>query len=142
MKANDLMIGDYVGIEYFYYENGQVIADKRVMPCNVIRIEDYKVTLDRQDGKIQDCLINDIVPIPLTEEILVKNGFHIHKNDGKWLGQEARFHLPTDEDVLVLMLDNIGYHVSISWGFHPHFHYVHELQHLFHICGIEKEIIL
>jgi hypothetical protein len=73
-----------------------------------------------------------VSPIKLTDDILVKNGFRIqvvHDNgnwlwitDNSWLAYSERHDYWYCEDVKIT--------------------YVHQLQHLLRLCGIEKSIIL
>lgn len=78
------------------------------------------------------CPIKQASPIPLTEEILVKNGFKVQKthDNGRWL------HLT---DTLWLSYSN-RYNVWYTDGIKIYF--IHQLQHLLRLCGIEKEIEL
>lgn len=64
ITAQDLMIGDWV-----YYK------DKKQMPCRVISIIGKYIRFD--DGTPQDWMsdVKNFTPIPLTAEILEKNGF-------------------------------------------------------------------
>lgn len=80
---------------------------------------------------------NEIVPIPLTPEILEKNGFELQRDkselgtlDTYWLGSELgafRIH----------RLNNGDYQFGLA-----KIRNVHELQHALRLCGIDKEIEL
>lgn len=126
MKANELMIGDWVLI------NGT--------PMQIQAINDI-------DGEIMAgdelyCLIEDrvhsedkIEPIPLTKEILEKNGvedfdcsFHFPEDDCLWL------ELNWEEDGLKWTVNCNEYDILPL-------DYVHELQHALKLCGIDKEIV-
>lgn len=118
MKANELMIGDWVYSTF---------CDK---PCKVVGVEQYEseyanVKVTNVSG-VKD--INSLTPIPLTPEILEKNGF---LNDGVsfWY-----------KDFRILLSTSKG--VSLVCGRLKIFEFVHELQHALRLCGIEKEIIL
>ena len=124
MKANDLMIGDWV----YNTHNKQ--------PEQVCEIREHMVMLDYNDLYDYD----EIEPIPMSAEILEQNGlekkdhrygiyddnfdFEIYEyNDGTWLVSYhcCEMSLP-DEQMLIC--------------------YVHQLQHFVRHCGIEKEIEL
>ena len=139
MEANKIQIGDWVmayGIDH---------------PVKVAGIDaEYEgdVWVKIQDGATvySESLFN-INPIPITEEILEKNGFKdapakdtdAHNLVGKW------WHKSGDVYVKKYCLSHGTYAHTI--GFHPHtrienIHNVHELQHALRLLGIEKEIEL
>ena len=103
MKANELMIGDWV------------------IGCSG---EPFKIGIVDPDFLYW----NEIQPIPLTPEILEKNGFIC---DGwSWWYLDFRIVLSTSKGV------------SVVCGRQKRFEFVHELQHALRLCGIEKEIEL
>lgn len=151
MKANELMIGDWVNLK-----NGKVI-----MPCRITVIG--HATQDRNEIGTTVCVdlskefptcifdMDVITPIPLTPEILEKNGF---KKNGipnmdwcddiyAWSRQET-----PDERmfVSVYMDDPANFFVEVYCQYcHAdgiRVKYVHELQHLLKLCGIDKNIEL
>lgn len=87
----------------------------------------------------------DISPIPLTPEILEKNGFEPIENkvvDEAYIFDRNEFEEPdiiirrfdfNDSFVLCTVMDNTAI-ISIA--------YVHQLQHALRLCGIEKEIVV
>lgn len=80
--------------------------------------------LDWQDGDD----FSWIEPIPLTAEILEKNGFV--QDDESWWYKDFRIVLSSSKGV------------SLVCGRQIKFCYVHELQHALRLCGIEKTIEL
>ena len=131
MKVNDLMVGDLVIYGGLY--------------TKVIYIG-QKISL--YDGKGTEFTIDPchIEPIPLTEEILVKNGFvyreeeetcatqafHHWQLNGHWfaLNYTQYFRKEKKDDMPRFDIAGIA------------FNYVHQLQHLLRLCGIEKELII
>lgn len=143
MKANELMIGDWVQI---------------VEPCKYAgAIGRIKTLIDHKDGEnayfkvflqsntihigIEDICSDDIRPIPLTQKMLEKNGF-------KWTTHKS------------YMVSCIGT-VHMVWGFYKDCisisdrsddgdcqisslkcKFVHQLQHAMCNCEIKKEIEL
>ena len=115
MKENELMVGDWV-----------LINDTQLQ----IQI------IDGIDGEIMAgdelyCLIEDRVhsedkvePIPLTAEILEKNGF---KDDGaSWWYKD--FHISL----------SVTKNLTLICGRTIQFSFVHELQHALRLCGLNE----
>ena len=126
MKANELMIGDWV------YDT--------ILKCNT-QVE--MLSLSGIRGDCNENIWNEktFEPIPLTAEILEKNGW-------KWNQYNTS---------LVLVVGTI----HVGWGFYPNCigvsdwaengdsqitslrcEFVHELQHILKDCRIDKEIVL
>ena len=107
MNANELMIGDWVQV-----------------PSELNRYKMLRSTFDMDEAILYE-------PIPLTPEILKKNGFSVnYHEDDLCYAQSCG--------------DVIGIHIYGTNGLmeEMYFKYVHELQHALRLCGIEKEIIL
>ena len=122
MRVTDLMVGDFI-----YAHEPE---------CKGHRI-DYISEIDEEvgaDGELYS--INDIRPIPLTEEILVKNGFALDKTLAV-IGTKV-YTRPCPAGDLSVKVFHDG---SIRFGFIK-LNYVHQLQHLLRLCGIEKEMEL
>ena len=124
MEVCNLMIGDLVYIHE--------------PECKGHRIDSID-ELDGQvgaDGEVYDeC---DIRPIPLTEDILVKNGFEKTKG-GEY--KRTRYVMFSDKSWVALYTREAGGY-SAFLNKIVVIHYVHQLQHLLRLCGIEKEIEL
>lgn len=143
MKATDLMIGDWVLLD-----KNAWIDDEYDRRCGVPDYQPHKI----ESGEDLDESVNadgGALPIPLTQEILEKNGFEKKEDDfgqelyslllGEWvITYMSIYGCPylTIEDVLdydrghsVLILKDSVYNV-------------HELQHALKVCKIEKEIVL
>ena len=102
MKANELMVGDWLkhaNGKYYRVTRIDVLGDYNSIhyACGFPHLWEYN---------------NKFEPIPLTPEILEKNGF--------------KRVIPSERTKVYL----------------THIKYVHELQHALRLCGIEKEIIL
>ena len=138
IKVTDLMIGDYVTfadciknpplilikIEALGYQDGEgenssLVRIDNEKACDIIDIDD------------------EIVGIPLTPEILKKNGFSSYNNSSFQLRDNGMY----------ISWRNIG-RLNISYGCSPitsvHIKckYVHQLQHALKLCGINKSIKL
>ena len=122
MEARDLMVGDWV------VYNGDVDY------INPIKIEGMDiatgmcVTTDRDDVGF-----DGVWPIPLTAEILEKNGFEKCR-----IKEIEYFGWRLNED-FSLELNAVD---TLMWNDDVAIHYVHQLQHALRLCGIDKEITL
>lgn len=128
MKANELMIGDWVDF-YHPYEPEKKIVTRHcvteVFECGLIGISNHQNPVHA----------DHIEPVKITPDILEKNGFVHYEED------EESFH---DKDC-VFIKQNLGeYGVCLDKirTISGTFHYVHELQHALRLCGIDKEIEL
>lgn len=118
MKATDLMIGDFV------------LCNE--LPLRVGAIRQDEIGFFDNDYKIYWCSDDEfdrIDPIPLTENILVKNGFVKTWNSDWQLKEYATIIISKDYYVKV-------FERSIRID------YVHELQHMLRLVGVDKEIEL
>lgn len=120
MEANELMIGDFV-------LDGNVYAQVTSITCD----GNIETTHNEHSN------IELIEPIPLTQEILEKNGFRL-----KW-----------DYDIKLMVCDDIVIEIGVNYKKYEDgkmylrkmlapLYNVHQLQHAFRLCGIKKEIIL
>lgn len=124
MKASELMIGDWV------------ISNKRGKSeiVKVVSIDGGTnccwLDVDCFSGLV-DC--EDIEPIPLTAEILEKNGFVFREDDDTIYGE---YYLHNQSTFAIKMFN--GYLVGTCMGEDLEFNYVHELQHVLRLCGLDK----
>ncbi len=107
MKANELMLGDWVLDTY---------------TNKPMRIE--VISRDMGEG---------LEPIPLTAEILEKNGF---------IYNEIPFVQGWEQYGLTLITGGDGFRISCGQNVSMTIDSVHELQHALRLCGIDKEIEL
>jgi len=129
MKATELMIGDWV----FYIGDGEP-KKRKVLEITALK------QVELFDGKDWSSwfLVGEkyIEPIPLTPEILEKNGFtrygQVYANLQQWVGKFGDKRKSFVQDIR-----------TGEWGMNDVWiNYVHELQHVLKLCGIEKEIVL
>ena len=145
MKAEELMIGDWVlGLVEDNEEIGKIIAKH---PARIIKIEengDYAAqcpyTFDEMyegDGTlIEDFLWYDTEPMPLTAEILEKNGWKYNPTIKAYEWQHEAFYISINMDEKTRIYVVNDYIFGMALGA------VHELQHALRLCGINKEIVL
>lgn len=101
MNVNELMVGDWI-----YYSN------------NPQRIK----------GAVDFTLVKDFEPIPLTSEILKKNGFEFKED-------VEGFKYVVKEYVYSIDIEDYGMEYKVLNG-EIIIHYVHELQHALKLCKL------
>jgi hypothetical protein len=134
LKANELMAGDIICQEF----SNLVLVVSAVIPPYVQCIG--------EEGQFHE---KTIKPIPLTPEILEKNGFNVDKySDGDYYAYimfedqgrrvEVEYKYGVDIDVCAIGRNNTPPFSRIE----TQVRYIHELQHIFRIMQINKEIVL
>lgn len=121
MDCKDLMIGDLVQFD----EDTCVIEELRVDGTAVLVAMNTDLT--SVDGDQVD--EEELSPIELTEEILVKNGF-VKTWNGDWQLKEY--------STIIISKD---YYVKI-FERSVKVDYVHELQHILHAACVDKKLVI
>ena len=138
MKSSDLMVGDWV-------MSRRYIGPSRVFATYLNTSDDrfaVIITNEAEDGSATaGHTMNELTPIPLTKEILEKNGFEHEDTVGYVYDDYA-----TSNKVIVDMWDGTikilhNYDIAFSRTYWRAVN-VHELQHVLRLFEIEKEIIL
>ena len=137
MKIGDLSIGDWVQDNY-----GNCVKVAGIWQgCNF----NYQVDLHR-DGAIGTILPCNIHPIPITAEILEKNGF-VRGNRGDFY----HYHRLDKNRTLYIHASTNGWRVEITYDaagilrtthLMPDMNSVHDLQHALRLAGLDKAINL
>lgn len=135
MKPSELSIGDWVTINDTPYQVYEISKKGWVHLC-------YK------DGMrlplTSDYVLDLIKPVPITEEILEKNGFSGRMYAVCQLDDDRQLQFYYHEHRLKVYwtgIDEYNNHQKVTdETFRCHCHYVHELQHALRLCKIEKEI--
>ena len=136
MKANELMIGDYIRIVDDYTDRSFVSQVEAIDELGKVFCK-YP-----EDTVAYPCSGDCCEPIHHTPEILEKNGFGYKEEDiictHYYLGNphfvaDSALHIGTRDNVFWLnYCNNSIYNIR----------FVHELQHALRICGIDKEITI
>lgn len=143
MEAKDLMIGDWVRIsdddtdEYFDAQiKGVDFLDNVYAPI---------------PGEEKPCpfSIDCVEPIPLTPEILEKNGFEnvsvitVGTAKMRWVSEDTRTEITIwmDDTLPMEIVKNVYYEDEVSYTL-PFPGTVHQLQHALRLCEIDKEIVV
>ena len=123
MDCKDLMVGDWFkAVDYNSPFRITAIYDDLVQTQ-----ADYQSEID--GNWYSEAEIKDLVPIELTEEILVKNGF-VKTWNGDWQLKEYA--------TIIISKD---YYVKI-FERSIRIDYIHELQHMLHAACVEKELVI
>ena len=137
MEITELMIGDIV----------QYLDGKKLITVVVVKVDGSGnvVRLKQKNGHKFNTTIDFLRPISLTPDIFEKNGFRVIF-DGElhvsYFQDIENFHTEVKVDKTGIyqklsMLDGLGNGVTIV-----ECKYVHQLQHAFSICKINKQISL
>lgn len=164
MKAEELMVGDMVRVnrDGLCIKNGTIVkvlgvdGENKLKEKGLIGCAGCQ-PLDKEQffGGIW---LDYLGPIPITPEILEKNGFDINGipedmqpvEERDWSDDTyvwSRQETPDEAiEVCIYMDDPYNFFAEIICQYchvdGVHIKYVHELQHVLRLCGIEKEIIL
>ena len=126
LKVTDLMVGDLVM---------SFGAPHKVVGIRTDMFEPH-IKTDMSDTWYEEGIENLLEPIPLTPEVLEKNGL---AND------LYGCHFDEDEYMaLEISAEEEGIYWSINYNEYDilKLKYVHELQHALRLCGINKEIVV
>lgn len=145
LKISDLSVGDWVGFEMANLSiEGDDIATAFVEKINKpARIKsilgDQDLILAEVDnvdnfGTIYLKLEN-ISPVPITAEILEKNGFKRHPKYGRFYCSESQLEVAFENGEWIHIISSFEYPIHTISG-------VHHIQHLLRLYGCEKEINL
>lgn len=135
MKANEIMIGDFVRIPIDEVDG--VTTSNGI--AKIISIHSEGCIVKSDIGYTISIDYNLINAIPLTPEILEKNLFEILSEDVYRISNDL-FLLTYDSDYSLCNSFDIGY--GDEYNYITTIKYVHELQHILRLCKIDKEIIL
>ncbi len=142
MKVEDLMIGDWIRLkdDSLSYEESCMkitfLSNSTMCSLKHIRTNTPIGLIQSNENWLCPVFADDIEPIPLTSEILEKNGFGGKKPKVELILEDKR-------ELLYNIYEKV---LTIYWNsqivFRSPCAYVHELQHALKLCGIEKEIVV
>lgn len=131
MKETELMIGDL-----FKKRDTQGTSLVKVTGIQVSDHQEMKYYIEVDDGQLEQLLrVYELEPIPLTQEMLERNGFikcgHLLMRGFKNEAYRFSFFLEYNPDNLCLFIND---------GLLPRaIRYVHEFQHVWRLCGVLEE---
>jgi hypothetical protein len=131
LKISDLSVGDWVEYEGLHY------------PITFVGYgeggDGSLVNLIRPDLSCFICKISDIHPIPITAEILEKNGFErstsqfiVYHTDKVWISYDK----PSETWSVTMYINDF------TSNLHANILHIHQLQHALRLAGVDKEINL
>ena len=130
MDAKELMIGDWVyQAQFIHKDNPKEGHGWKPVKVNMIPFD-------------EDCFIE---PIPLTPEILEKNGLKHRFSDSdfteyeEWYSEDRRFRVIKDKDDYFGRIEDENLMYTKAMGVA---NYVHELQHIINYANYKKGIEL
>lgn len=150
MKCFDLQIGDYV------------LVKPSMMPIKVAAVHHKKVGYHAVTHKLNWVRMDLLEPIPLTREILEKSGFYfgytsgeedlasntiaqLSEEDKGWVWDEGdgsiKVIFPNEDFGGMIIIDDQSFDRHLSLVYNNEV-YVHELQHLLRLCGVEKSLTI
>ena len=136
MKANELKVTDLMIGDWLKHYNGT--------PMQVTKITTEHFACAEKGGLNCWEYNNKYEPIPLTPEILKKNGILYEK-------QSYYYVIKDDKDLectyYIQQILQEGWAIGVDIGAYDcsvfaRIKYVHELQHALKLCGINKEIVV
>lgn len=128
LKISDLSVGDWV-----YYDNKNKPYSIRSIYRTDIR--DCVVLNDNESLVGVIAFVDELTPIPITVEILEKNGKSDEWSTGDWEEIPSTEVSPSRQ---CMRVRDLGTHIFLG----DKVVYVHQLQHVLRIAGVDKEINL
>jgi hypothetical protein len=134
MEINELQIGDWVEV------GGIPRQIKLIDDCINHKIIAHGVNKDGRMVAYVGKLNEEVKPIPLTPEVLEKNGFELKEEEIGMYGVTIVSHYICDGVPFEVFCDGEPFAI---WFKEPvNIKFVHQLQHALRLCGIEEEITL
>lgn len=150
MNAKDLMIGDWIHRCYTCSDTGREV----VIDFQLAEIRNLAKSLYVCSEKGVVCKVENAEPIPLTAEILEKNGWELISNTPYKLEYfwstgaieeyaDIRIYVGKDHnDVWRWDFPILNIHLYRGDIELTKLRYIHELQHALRLCGIDKDLII
>ena len=144
MEANEIMIGDLLRVtKDVCIKKGTIVRVRAIDADDSLPQKGLKCAVrcqpidDIYGMNIGGVWLNYLEPIPLTAEILGKNGF-VPDNF-------SPYYLPIKDGSVRFSKHQYGLYCNILRPYQRYdgvCNYVHNLQHALRLCGIDKEIVL
>lgn len=132
LTEKELMIGDYL-----YWGKDKIVKVQLLRKygdnfgVDVVYNDSVNLYFCTDNDDIYSYNIDELKPIPLTIDILEKNGFTKESRIGN--GKPLEY---------CVLVDGLWIDIRGESYFEGKLEYVHQLQHALRLCGVEKEIEL
>lgn len=140
IRVSDLSIGDYVRVKMCKLDYN----DPDTLDAKVLSIEGNSVGVGYDNsGILMSAFVEDLRPIPITAEVLEKNGLEQNSNCLDYRFIIGNIYCSISKGIKCWYV-NI-YDISNSPHtpiFKAHIIHIHELQHALRLAKVEKEIVL
>ena len=134
ISVSDLSVGDYIRVKMCKWD----YDDPDTLDAKVLSIEGNSVGVGYDEcGIVMSVFVEDLQPIPITAEVLEKNGFTHDKWSKKiwrYEDEESEVKYYIENGVLVITTGNCKINLVCTS--------VAELQHALRLAKVEKEITL
>lgn len=144
LKISDLSVGDWVKVRL----NKCDYDEPDTFMAKVLSVVNNSVGVGYDNsGIVMSALVEDLQPIPITAEKLEKNGWRVLEKEV--LGEDYEYNggerVWDDENCTIEICEEKQEVFWYSWSkeyYMWRLEYVHQLQHLIRLAGVEKEINL
>jgi hypothetical protein len=146
MKENDIMLGDWVRRRWTCTDTGrEVVKDFQVTEIHKLGNFLYAWGKSGNMGRVEQ-----LEPIPLTAEILEKNGFEksnqISDTPPYYMDEDGNIYYSLEQNGVNLFwgwwqLDNVYLIPANAMGW-LNIKYIHQLQHALRLYGIDLDIVI
>lgn len=143
MRAEELMIGDLVRVNKDVSIKKGTIVEIRAIDADR-EFHELKgcatcVPIDDPDGLSGGVWLDYLEPIPLNDEILQKNGFEYHEGERGLYGVVVSPYYAIEGSPYIFC---DGHPFAVWFEDEVPIRYVHQLQHVLRLCGLDKEITI
>lgn len=135
MKIQDLSVGDWVNVLNYHWDGSPYTGQ-------IDGIIKKHGTYYLQFGSALSAEIDRCEPIPITKEILEKNGFKLKEESERYIKTDDFYDVEIceyNDGLWIVTLTDCEFTLPHS---QVHVSYVHQLQQAMRLYGIEKEIEL
>ena len=137
IDVRDLSIGDYVRVRMCKWD----YDDPETLDAKILAIEGDSVGVGYDNSVIvMSAFVDDLQPIPITAEVLEKNGFRKNGEYNEWnIGEwNERPFIGVSIDRQSIRVKHFGSDIFIE----NKVVYIHQLQHALRLAKVDKEIEL
>lgn len=136
LKISDLSVGDWVQVLLRKCDYDKPDSFK----AKVLTVVNNSVGVGYDNsGIVMSAFVEDLQPIPITAEILEKNGFErstsqfiVYHTDKVWISYDK----PSETWSVTMYINDF------TSNLHANILHIHQLQHALRLAGVEKEINL